>query len=115
MGDKKNIDRLFQEKFKDFEVDPDDSLWSRIESELDANSNKNKRAVLLWWKLGGIAAALALLFTIGYNSLKGDNSSDIDNPIVQTEDPSGNGTRSILKDRVNSTVDDTVDTGKENN
>src|SRR5690606_24116842 len=66
---KKNIDRLFQEKFKDFEVAPDDSVWSRIESELDAKSNTDRKAIPLWWKLGGIAAAFALLFAVGYNSL----------------------------------------------
>lgn len=115
MGDKKNIDRLFQEKFKDFEIPPDDSLWSRIESELDAKSNKNKEAIPLWWKLGGIAATLALLFTIGYNSLKSDNSSNINNPVtnVETEDPSDSGTRSITNDRINSAGDDTLVTEKE--
>src|SRR5690606_34812192 len=109
MGDKKNIDRLFQEKFKDFEVAPDDSLWSRIESELDAKSSKNKKAIPLWWKLGGIAAALALLFAVSYNSLNIDNSNII-NPITNnnTEEPSDNGTRSIPNERINNTGDDTL-------
>lgn len=115
MGDKKNIDRLFQEKFKDFEIPPDDSLWSRIESELDAKNNKDRKAIPLWWKLGGVAAALALLFTIGYNSFKSDNSPNINTPItnVETEDPSDNGTRSIPNNRINSTDNDTFITEKE--
>ena len=106
MGDKKNIDRLFREKFKDFEVAPNDSLWTRIESELDAKSNKNKKAIPFWWKLGGVAATLALLFAIGYNSLKSDNS-DIINSITKdnTEEPSDNGTRSMPNEGINSTGD----------
>src|SRR5690606_6409152 len=78
-------------------------------------SNKNKEAIPLWWKLGGIAATLALLLTIGYNSLKSDNSSNINNPVtnVETEDPSDSGTRSITNDRINSAGDDTLVTEKE--
>ncbi len=109
MGDKKNIDRLFQEKFKDFEVAPDDSLWSRIETELDAKTNKDKKAIPFWWKLGGIAAALALLFAISYNSLKSDNSNIINSVTNNnTEEPSDNDTRSIPNERINNNGDDTL-------
>lgn len=116
MGDKKNIDRLFQEKFKDFEIPPDDSLWSRIESELDAKNNKSRKTIPLWGKLGGIAAALALLFTIGYNSFNGENPN-IMNPItnVDTEEPSNNGTRSIPNNVISNTVEDTIVSVKEDN
>jgi hypothetical protein len=34
MNDKKNIDRLFQETFKDFEVTPDAAVWERLEAQL---------------------------------------------------------------------------------
>ncbi len=67
MSDKKNIDRLFQEKFKDFEVTPDEAVWEKIKDR------KNKRRRLLvvpfWYKVAGVAAILAVMLMIGYASL----------------------------------------------
>ena len=67
MSDKKNIDRLFQEKFKDFNPIPDDQLWERIENDLNSKEEKSRKIIPIWWRLGGIAAAIALLLTLGYN------------------------------------------------
>ncbi|NAS31685.1 outer membrane beta-barrel protein [Flavobacteriaceae bacterium R38] len=67
MSDKKNIDRLFQEKFKDFDPTPDNQLWKQIEGKLAAEEKESKKVIPIWWRLGGIAATLALLFTLGYN------------------------------------------------
>ncbi len=63
MNDKKNIDRLFQEKFKDFEVIPDEIVWEKIKAR--QNQNK-KRAFLIpfWYKVAGIAALFAIIFGI---------------------------------------------------
>ena len=64
MSDKKHIDRLFQERFKDFEATPSDAVWENIEAEL--NKKKKKRRIIpLWWRYAGIAALLVLLLTIG--------------------------------------------------
>ena len=35
MRDKKHIDRLFQEHFKDFEVAPPETVWNKIEDKLN--------------------------------------------------------------------------------
>ena len=57
---KKNIDKLFQEKFNDFEEIPDEKVWDAISASLD---KKNSRKVIpFWWKLGGVAALLAIMF-----------------------------------------------------
>ncbi|SHI92023.1 outer membrane beta-barrel protein [Aquimarina spongiae] len=68
MSDKKNIDRLFQEKFKDFDVTPDESVWEKIKARKD---DDRKRAFILplWYKVGGVAAVAAILIAIGYFSL----------------------------------------------
>ncbi len=63
-GEKKHIDRVFQEKFKDFEVSPSMDLWSKIESKLD--ENKPRKVVPLWWKVAGIAASFAVLLTVWF-------------------------------------------------
>ncbi len=64
MSDKKHIDRLFQEKFRDFDVMPNDKLWEGIEARLD-KKKKKQRIIPILWKLGGVAAVLVLMFAIG--------------------------------------------------
>ncbi|MGS2762514.1 hypothetical protein [Sinomicrobium sp. M5D2P9] len=88
MGDKKNIDRLFQEKFKDFEAFPERDLWSGLEAKLDVASapagilEKRKKAIPpLWWRLGGIAAALALLLSVGLSLVLTDPESPVIDPV----------------------------------
>lgn len=56
MMERKNLDRLFQEKFKDFEVHPPEETWNAIEAEL--NKKEKKRIIPLWWKFSGVAALL---------------------------------------------------------
>ena len=77
MSSKKNIDRLFQERFKDFEAAPPMATWDQIEKELDG---KKPAAVLpLWIKWIGIAAGIALLATLaytGYSSISNDTNAN---------------------------------------
>ena len=64
MSDKKNIDQLFKERFKDFEAAPSPQVWENIQSQM-AEKKEDRKVIPLWWKLGGIAALLALLLTVG--------------------------------------------------
>ncbi len=83
MNEKKNIDRLFQEKFKDFEATPSDAVWEKIKAQ---QQQKRKRVLIpLWYKVGGIAALIALLFTAGTTWLT--NESQHANPIVNNNTP----------------------------
>ena len=85
MSDKKHIDRLFQEKLKDFEATPNDAIWESIEQELHEKKRK-RRVIPLWWQIGGVAAVLALLFTVGslvFNDIPQTNTT---NPIVNADD-----------------------------
>jgi len=61
--DLKNIDRLFQENLKDFEVSPPNRVWNAIEKQLPATSKKRK--IPIWVKISSIAALLTLLFSVG--------------------------------------------------
>ncbi|UJH68995.1 outer membrane beta-barrel protein [Allomuricauda sp. SCSIO 65647] len=57
------LEKLFKEKFKDFRPEPDERVWKSIEVSLD--KKKSRRTVIpIWWRLGGIAALLAILFYI---------------------------------------------------
>jgi len=84
MSDKKHIDRLFQEKFKDFEAVPDEAMWSRIEKDLP-RKKKKRRTVLLWWQLGGVAAVILLSLTIGISVFNSENSNNQEFPVVNTD------------------------------
>lgn len=69
---KKTLDKIFQEKFSDFSDIPTDKVWKSIETSLN-KKKKNRMVIPFWWKLGGIAAALAIgLFVI--NPFKGDGN-----------------------------------------
>lgn len=78
MNDKHNLDRLFQEKFKDFEVTPPEFVWENIEDAL--REKKKRRVIPLWIKLSGVAAVLVIgsIFTVPY--LNGLDTND--NPVV---------------------------------
>ncbi|MEW7289407.1 outer membrane beta-barrel protein [Aquimarina sp. 2304DJ70-9] len=67
MNDKKNIDRLFQEKFKNFEVTPNDAVWEKIKARQEKG---RKRMVILpfWYRAAGVAASIILILSIGYVS-----------------------------------------------
>ncbi|MBC2843806.1 hypothetical protein [Winogradskyella flava] len=109
MSDKKNIDRLFQEKFKDFEVAPNDAVWNRISESLP-NKKKKRRVVALWWQIGGVAAVIALLLTVG-SSIFNSDIETIENPvIVDTKEENGtqnsNGTNSASNKKQNDITDD---------
>ena len=53
-----NLDKLYQEQFKDFAPPPNPEVWQRIEASL--NEKKNRRIIPIWWRFGGIAAILIL-------------------------------------------------------
>lgn len=63
MRDFKNIDRLYQENLKDFEVFPPNKSWNAIEKRL-VNTSK-KRRIPIWIKISSVAALFLLLFTVG--------------------------------------------------
>lgn len=79
MSERKNIDRLFQEKFKDFEVEPSEIVWKNIESEL--KKKEDRKVIPFWLKLSGIAATLLIGFFTADSLL--DHKKE--NPVVIQE------------------------------
>ncbi|APG60845.1 hypothetical protein [Christiangramia salexigens] len=85
MKEKKNIDRIFQEGFKDFEENPSDKIWDNIEAELDKRDGKKPFFIPLWFKIGGAAAVLALIlasliFTNTQDPFSGEPEVVFENP-----------------------------------
>ena len=87
MKSKKNIDRLFQERFKDFESAPNDQTWSVIQARLE--KKKHKRVIPIWIKYSGIAAAfllgIFLLNTLYELNIATKNNIVIETKILDTE------------------------------
>lgn len=83
MEDKKNIDRLFQEKFKDYEVFPEPIVWINIEKQI--RNQKKRRIIPLWLKFAGAAAIILMLMSTGFWIFDHDNSlENIPNEIIIT-------------------------------
>lgn len=82
MKDKKNLDRLFQEQFKDFEEIPPEIVWKNIEAEL--TKKKKRRIIPIWYKLSGVAALLIFGF-LGTRALLNQSKIETNNPIVIEE------------------------------
>ncbi|WP_029034335.1 hypothetical protein [Salinimicrobium terrae] len=78
MKEKKYIDRLYQEKFRDFEAAPREAVWKSIEAKLQ--EKKKRRAVVpLWYRYAGVAALLAFLLMLGDWILPAQSSSAVAN------------------------------------
>lgn len=84
MSDKKHIDRLFQESFKDFEARPSDAVWKNIEAKLNQKKKKH-RVIPIWWRYAGVAALLLLLLTISFNYFGNNNDQPQTNSVADTE------------------------------
>ncbi|EAQ39602.1 hypothetical protein MED134_08926 [Dokdonia sp. MED134] len=114
MKEKKNIDRLFQEKFKNFEAHPSERVWADI---VKNQKKDNRRVIPLWWKVGGIAAGLVLLFGLGTLLLPSDSTEAT--PLVNqdTITTQSETNQSVVKNSIDTreqqTSDQTTITSKE--
>lgn len=98
MKDNKNIERLFQEKFKDFEALPPQDSWDIIAGRLN-EKKKKKRVVPIWFQFSGVAASLFLIGALIWNFSGDSNSTEApnsNNVIVNTEDSKGNENNSSI-------------------
>ncbi|GGD23101.1 outer membrane beta-barrel protein [Flavobacterium orientale] len=93
--EKKNIDRLFQEKLKDFEAVPNVDIWNDIASELD--SNQKRKVIPIWWKLAGVAALLlGGLLIIPFSTEEEKTPIVIDTNNILKEDENSKNTEVVL-------------------
>jgi len=87
MKEKKSIDRLFQEKFKEFEASPKNRVWKNIETELQ--QKEEKKVFPIWWyRIAGIAAVVAVAFFAGNFLWNNAQKQEVVNSpvIIQPED-----------------------------
>jgi hypothetical protein len=91
----KNIERLFQEKFKDFEVSPPDFIWENIQEKLNPKEKK-RRVIPFWFKTAGIAASFVAVVSVVFfstnNGFKNSNTNHNTNAVVTSETEKENNT-----------------------
>ncbi len=100
MKERKNIDRLFQEKLKDFEAVPPENLWENIAEKLK-EKKKKRRVIPIWWKLSGVAA----IFILGWSGLNYYNNTLKTNPIIEQNVVDGNNTESSIQSNENNEIE----------
>ncbi|VXB33925.1 conserved hypothetical protein [Flavobacterium sp. 9AF] len=76
MKENKNIERLFQEKFKEFEASPPEDSWDIIASKIK-EKKKERKAIPFWFKASGIAASFLIGSLLIFNYLSNDNDFKI--------------------------------------
>ncbi|MDA9272345.1 anti-sigma factor [Flavobacteriaceae bacterium] len=62
MKQKKNIDQLFNERFANHQADPPSHVWDKVLARLE--KDKQDRVIAIWWRTAGVAASLALIFSL---------------------------------------------------
>jgi hypothetical protein len=78
MKENKNIERLFQEKFKDFEALPPEDSWDFIADRLN-EKKKKRRIVPIWFQFSGVAATLLLVGALVWNFLGNNETKELPN------------------------------------
>ena len=87
MKETKKIDDLFKERLGSFEAAPSPEVWNAIEAKLK-KEKEDRKVIPIWWKLGGVAAALVLmvsLFGIFNNTTPIENNTIVEEPIENSE------------------------------
>lgn len=98
MKENKNIERLFQEKFKDFEALPPEDSWDFIANRL--HKKKKKRIIPIWFQLSGVAASILLFVGLIWNFTAQNKTEQLpvfENTIVNGKETNNNEINSKTK------------------
>jgi hypothetical protein len=105
MSDKKHIDRIFQEKFKDFEATPSTEVWNGIQEKLNQPEKDRKKIIPFWFKLAGVAALLLLFLTVGNLLVKNYSTEKTTNTkVVDTKKTSEGTTNPSNENNANTSI-----------
>ncbi|KGD68823.1 outer membrane beta-barrel protein [Flavobacterium aquatile] len=109
MKENKNIDRLFQEKFRNLDVNPPEDVWENIELRL--RKKKDRKVIPFWLKISGIAAAF--IIGLGIYNFGFENNQVQDGVVIENDvkvDKNNNSNLNEIKK-----IDDEQVVSKENN
>ena len=85
MDEKKNLDKLFQERLQHYESVPDEHVWANLETRLNRKQQKRRRVIPLWFRYGGVAAILLLFLGLGYNAFFTEKEEQTQPTLVEQE------------------------------
>ncbi len=114
MKEQKNIERLFQEKFKDFEALPSQDAWNNIASRLN-EKHKKKRVIPFWFQLSGIAASLVVIGSLIWNHQAENSDFKPTNSVTVVEDSYNRVIDSETKAEAITNIDEDEEAATENN
>lgn len=100
MKEKKSIDNIFNEGFKNFEATPSPRVWENIQAQLQ-KEKKERKVIPLWIQLGGVAALIALLLSVGnwiYNPESVGTPSITDENVIKIEEDTNKNNSEIVKE-----------------
>ncbi|MGO3182505.1 MAG: hypothetical protein ACTIJ9_06695 [Aequorivita sp.] len=105
MKEKKNIDELFKDGFEKIEATPSPRVWENIQAELK-KEKQDRKVIPLWIRLGGVAALLALMLTVGnwYFSTESQQNDVTNEDSIQLEDKTHTIQEEIVPESSNSQV-----------
>lgn len=114
MNDKKNIDRLFQEQLKDFEVHPPEFVWENIREKLE--EKKKRRAIPIWFRYSGVAAGLVAGAFFGWQYLSSNDAIEKASPdgSVVLQPVGGETTKAVNPEKVLNPDGVTTKAGRKN-
>ncbi|WP_417290810.1 outer membrane beta-barrel protein [Corallibacter sp.] len=98
MSDKKHIDRIFQEKLKDFEASPNPKVWKNIQNQLNQQEPKTKP---IWLRYAAVAALLVLLVSVSTVLITNQIST---NKTTNTKQPSEINNNAVIPEKQNTTI-----------
>ncbi|WP_299677338.1 hypothetical protein [uncultured Dokdonia sp.] len=112
MGNRKDIGKLFNERFKDFEQAPGADLWDNIASELDQKSDR--KIAPFWLYFGGVLIVgmlTGLLYWAPWSVITSPNIEEQPS-IVNTTQPSQNNTSVTSSSSLKNTTTEEVTNAK---
>lgn len=98
MSDKKHIDRIFQEKLKDFEASPNPKVWKNIQNQLNQQEPKTKP---IWLRYAAVAALVVLLVSVSTVLITNQIST---NKTTNTKQPSEINNNAVIPEKQNTTI-----------
>jgi hypothetical protein len=99
MKEYKNIDRIFQENFKELEIFPPDRVWKNIEAHL--NKKQSSPIIPLYQKLSGVAVAFLLFFSLGLGYLNPWKKDGVSSNVVQKSRPESVSEKQVVEEDTN--------------
>lgn len=100
MKERQNIDDIFKKSFNNIEADPSPRVWENIQAVLQ-KEKKERRVIPLWVKVGGVAALLAILFSVGnwvYDPSHIDSPSITEENVPKTDKENNDINTGIIKE-----------------